>query len=132
MKIEYDNFQDEYYLKFLDSDDKFKKSKYLKLLSKNNVSIVTMSIDEDSTGPTKSQLGMYRAFLILLEEYTGYPRSEIKELVYKNTKTSEEEINNKKKKEFSDFIEKLYQMCSENIGIEVQLIDNKLQIVKNG
>ena len=33
------------------------------------------------------------------------------------------------KKEFSEFIEKLYKMCSEQIGIQVEMVEGKLTII---
>lgn len=130
MKIDYDTEMDEYYLKFLDNDDRKKKSNFLKTVFKNDISVVTMSISEKFSNPTQSQLGMYKAFIILLKGYTGYTEGDIKDLIYKNINTSEEEIKSFSKSDFSSFIDNLYQMCAENIGINVEMRNGKLIILK--
>ena len=130
MKVDYDEDFDEYFLKFLDIDDRAKKSRFLKNLLKNNVTTVTMTISENSDKATPSQVGLYNAFVILLKDYTGYDQDEVKDLIYKNLDVSKEEIQRYNRKEFSEFIDKLYRMCSEQIGIQVEMIDNKLTIIK--
>lgn len=132
MSIKYDEENNEFYLAFLDEDDRKKKSRYLKRLLESKTSVVTMTILEDSDSATKSQHGMYDAFLYLLKEYTGDDLSDVKSTIYSFLQISEEEINRYDKKQFSDFIERLFQMCAENIGIVVeQNQEGKLKIIKN-
>lgn len=129
MQIDYDEIQDEYYLKFLDSDDRKKKSRYLKTLLNHKISVVTMSILSDEESQTKSQWGMYDAFVYLLMEYTGDDYSSVKDVIHSHLLLNEDQIKKLTKKQFSEFIEKLFQMCAENVGINVELVDNKLRIV---
>lgn len=132
MSIKYDDENNEFYLAFLDDDDRKKKSRYLKRLLENKTSVVTMTILEDSDSATKSQHGMYDAFIYLLMEYTGYEKSEVKNDIYRELEISAEEIDSYSKKEFSDFIERLFKMCAESIGIVVeQNQEGKLKIIKN-
>lgn len=131
MQIKFDQNNNEYYLSFLDDDDRRKKSKFLKLLLENGTTVVTMSILENESVHTKSQWGMYEAFVYLLREYTGDEISEVKATIYSFLNINEDEIKKYNKKQFSDFIERLFQMCAENIGIEVQQVGHKLTIVRN-
>lgn len=130
MKIDYDENQDEYFLRFIDPDDRQKKSRYLKRVMKNNIEYVVMSIQEQDKKATESQLGMYKAFLILIEDHTGYTRAEIKEHLFDKLQISDDDIYKYGRQEFSNFIERLFQYCREEIDIEVQNIDGKLQIIK--
>ena len=129
MKIEYDDNMGEYFLKFIDIDDRAKKSRILKRMFQNNISTVVMTISEQAEAQTKSQRGLYYAFVILLKEYTGYSQDEVKRYIYKNIEVSKEDIDSYDKKEFSEFIEKLYKMCSEQIGIQVEMVEGKLTII---
>lgn len=129
MKIDYDPEFDEFYLKFIDESDRKKKSRFLKKVFENNISSVTMNISYKNDKPTLKQEGLYKAFQYLLKDFTGHELSEVQSLIYKNTDTSKEEIENYDKLQYSEFIEKLFRMCSEEIGIEVQIIDEKLQII---
>jgi len=129
MKIEYDDNMGEYFLKFIDIDDRAKKSRILKRMFQNNISTVVMTISEQAEAQTKSQRGLYDAFVILLKEYTGYSQDEVKRYIYKNIEVSKEDIDSYNKKEFSEFIEKLYKMCSEQIGIQVEMVEGKLTII---
>ena len=86
MKIEYDDNMGEYFLKFIDIDDRAKKSRILKRMFQNNISTVVMTISEQAEAQTKSQRGLYDAFVILLKEYTGYSQDEVKRYIYKNIK----------------------------------------------
>lgn len=132
MLIKYDENANEYYLAFADSDDRKKKSRHLKRLLENNISVVTMTVLENESSATKSQHGMYQAFVYLLMEYTGYQQSEVKNDIYRELETTAEEINSYNKKEFSQFIDRLFQMCAESIGIVVQQdSQGKLKIINN-
>lgn len=128
MSIEFDEQNSEYYLKFLDIDDRAKKSRFLKRLHQANISVVTMTIEENENAPTPSQRGMYKAFLILLADYTGYSQDEIKQDIYRELTLSKEAIENFSKAEYSAFIERMFLFCSENIGIVVEMVGNKLLI----
>ena len=81
MKIEYDDNMGEYFLKFIDIDDRAKKSRILKRMFQNNISTVVMTISEQAEAQTKSQRGLYDAFVILLKEYTGYSQDEVNDLL---------------------------------------------------
>jgi predicted transcriptional regulator len=132
MKIKIDPKTQEHYLVFLDEDDIKKKSRFLKSMVKLNKFAVTMTIQEETDMFTKSQWGMYEAFVFLIKEYTGYSISEVKSDIASNMGITENDIKNYSTKEFSEFIERLFLMCSENIGIVVQQgPDGKLKIVKN-
>lgn len=131
MQIAFDDEMNEYYLKFLDIDDRAKKSRALKAMYKANVSIVTMTLEADETEPTKGQKGMFDAFLILLEDYTGSTRGEVRESIFSELEIGKEDIAKFNRKEYSAFIERLFYYCSHNVGIEVELVNNKLTIMKN-
>lgn len=132
MKIKIDPKTKEHYLVFLDEDDRKKKSRFLKAMAKHNKFAVTMTIQEETEGFTKSQWGMYEAFTFLLKEYTGNTVPEIKRIIHSELEVTEEDIKNYSIHEFSEFIERLFVMCSENIGIVVQQgTDGKLRIIKN-
>lgn len=131
MKIKIDPETKEHYLVFLDEDDRKKKSRFLKSMAKNNMFTVTMTIQEETDMFTKSQWGMYEAFVFLIKEYSGYTVSEVKQTIFGTLDLSEDEIKKYSTKEFSDFIEQLFIVCSENIGILVeQGSDGKLRIIK--
>ena len=131
MQIDFDETQNEYYLKFLDIDDRAKKSRFLKRLREAGHNTVTMTIDEIGDSPTDSQKGMFKAFLILLQNYTGHDKDEILDSIYRELGLSKEDIDNFTKNEYSAFIERLFYYCSYNVGIEVQLVNDKLTIMKN-
>lgn len=129
MKISKDEETGEYFLQFLDEDDRDKKSRYLKRILAAGQEFVTMSIVQESKLPTVGQQNMYKAFLILLQDYTGHERSEIKQTIYTEMKITEDEINEYNREEYSQFIEKLFKFCSYNVGIDVQNVDGKLKII---
>ena len=129
MKIDYDPEHDEFFLKFIDEDDRKKKSRFLKRVFENKIPTITMSLSYKTSEQTVNQQGLYKAFKLLLKDYTGYEYSEVESLIYKNTDTTEEIINKYDKNEFSEFIEKLFKMCSEQIGINVQMVEGKLKII---
>lgn len=132
MKIKIDPETKEHYLVFLDEDDRKKKSRFLKAMATHNKFAVTMTIQEETDGFTKSQWGMYEAFTFLLKEYTGDTLQEIKRTIHTELEITEEEIKNYSVKEFSEFIERLFKLCAENIGIVVeQDTTGKLKIIKN-
>lgn len=132
MKIRIDPETKEHYLVFLDEDDRKKKSRFLKSMAKHNKFMVTMTIQEETESFTKSQWGMYEAFVFLIKEYSGYSVSEVKNDICQNLEITEEDIKRYSVKEFSEFIERLFQMCSEHIGIVVQQnSEGKLMIVRN-
>lgn len=132
MKIKIDPETKEHYLVFLDEDDRKKKSRFLKAMATHNKFAVTMTIQEETDGFTKSQWGMYEAFTFLLKEYTGDTLQEIKRTIHTELEITEEEIKNYSVKEFSEFIERLFKLCAENIGIVVeQDTAGKLKIIKN-
>lgn len=132
MKIKIDPETKEHYLVFLDEDDRKKKSRFLKAMATHNKFAVTMTIQEETDGFTKSQWGMYEAFTFLLKEYTGDTLREIKRTIHTELEITEEEIKNYSVKEFSEFIERLFKLCAENIGIVVeQDTAGKLKIIKN-
>ena len=132
MKIKIDPNTQEHFLVFLDEDDRKKKSRFLKSMVKQNKFAVTMTIQEETDGFTKSQWGMYEAFTFLLKEYTGDSLSEIKRIIHSELEITEDQIKNYSVKEFSEFIERLFKLCAENIGIVVeQGQDGKLRIIKN-
>ena len=126
MKIEYDDELNEHYLKFLDSDDRGKKSRFLKRILEAGQDMVTMSIQENGKKPTRSQVNLYRAFTILLADYTGYSVSDIKASIFNELGINRDDIMEYNRDQFSEFIERLFQYCSNNVGIEVQIIDGKL------
>lgn len=126
MQIEYDDELNEHYLKFLDIDDRLKKSRFLKRMLEAGNTVVTMTIMEDEKKATQSQVNLYKAFLILLKDYTGYSMGEIKDSICSHMKISKEDIANYNKQEFSEFLDRMFMFCSENVGIEVQMIDGKL------
>ena len=132
MKIKIDPNTQEHYLVFLDEDDRKKKSRFLKSMAKLNKFAVTMTIQEETDGFTKSQWGMYEAFTYLIKEYTGDSLSEIKRIIHSELEITEDEIKGYSVKEFSEFIERLFKLCAESIGIVVvQGQDGKLRIEKN-
>ena len=132
MKIKIDPETKEHYLVFLDEDDRKKKSRFLKAMATHNKFAVTMTIQEETDGFTKNQWGMYEAFTFLLKEYTGDTLQEIKRIIHAELEITEEEIKNYSVKEFSEFIERLFKLCAENIGIVVeQDVSGKLKIIKN-
>jgi hypothetical protein len=132
MKIKIDPTTQEHYLVFLDEDDRKKKSRFLKAMVKQNKFAVTMTIQEETDGFTKSQWGMYEAFTFLIKEYTGDSLSEIKRIIHSELEVTEDQIKNYSVKEFSEFIERLFKLCAENIGIVVEQDQNgKLRIIKN-
>lgn len=132
MKIKVDPETQEHYLVFLDEDDIKKKSRFLKSMLKHNKEMVVMSIEEETDLFTKSQWGMYEAFVFLLKEWTGYTVSEVKATIHGSLNITEEQIKNYSVKQFSEFIEHLFRMCSEEMGIVVQQgTDGKLVIVQN-
>lgn len=132
MKIKIDPNTQEHFLVFLDEDDRKKKSRFLKSMVKQNKFAVTMTIQEETDGFTKSQWGMYEAFTFLLKEYTGDSLTEIKRIIHSEREIREDQSKNYSVKEFSEFIERLFKLCAENIGIVVeQGQDGKLRIIKN-
>lgn len=132
MKIKIDDKTGEHYLIFLDEDDRNKKSRFLKSMVRNNKFAVTMTIQEETDKFTKSQWGMYEAFTFLIKEYSGYTIAEVKSDIHRNLGITEDQIKNYSVKEFSEFIEQLFQMCSEDMGIVVQQDSNgNLMIAKN-
>lgn len=132
MKIKIHPETKEHYLVFLDEDDRKKKSRLLKSMAKQNKFAVTMTIQEETDGFTKSQWGMYEAFTFLLKEYTGDTVSGVKKTIHAELEVTEEEIKKYSVKQFSEFIERLFQMCSESIGIVVgQDSTGNLIIIKN-
>ncbi len=126
MKIDYDEDMNEYFLRFLDEDDRNKKSRFLKRVIESGQSVVLMSIQEDSKKPTRSQINLYKAFLIILREYTGHSQSEIKESIFSELGFPESDIYNYNREEFSEFIERLFIYCSQNVGLVLEMIDGKL------
>ena len=91
-----------------------------------------MTIQEETENFTKSQWGMYEAFVFLIKEYSGYSVSEVKNDICQNLEITEDDIKKYSVKEFSEFIERLFQMCSEHIGIVVQQnSEGKLTIINN-
>ena len=130
MVIDIDEDNGEYFLRFVDEDDRIKKSKFLKVLKNNNVGVVTMTLEADSGAATEGQRGLFKAFLILLNDYTGSEYGELKNTIFKELETSQEEVDKYSKIEYSEFIEKLFRFCSHNVGIEVELKGGKLRIIK--
>ena len=132
MKIKIDSETKEHYLVFLDEDDRKKKSRFLRAMANHNKFAVTMTLQEETDGFTKSQWGMYEAFTFLLKEYTGDTMQEIKRIIHTELEITEEQIKNYSVKEFSEFIERLFKLCAENIGIVVEQDKaGKLKIIKN-
>ena len=132
MKIKIDSETKEHYLVFLDEDDRKKKSRFLKAMATHNKFAVTMTLQKETDGFTKSQWGMYEAFTFLLKEYTGDTLQEIKRIIHTELEITEEQIKNYSVKEFSEFIERLFKLCAENIGIVVEQDKaGKLKIIKN-
>lgn len=130
MKIHIDEKTGEYYLRFVDPKDNVKKSRYLRVLSNSGTEYVNMSIVENSNKPTESQKGIFKAFIILIKDYSGYEYEEVKKSIYAEMDLSDEVISTFSKAEYAEFIERLFRYCSYNIGIEVQQVNGKLKIIK--
>ena len=126
MKIEIDEETNEHFLTFLDKDDRDKKSRFLKIIKANGINVITMSINENVNKATDSQKGLFKAFLILISDYTGHHQNEVRDSIYRELSINQSEVDKYSKHDYTEFIEKIYEYCSHNIGILVEMENGKL------